>query len=265
MSLPGSEPELRLSHLPFEVGAGVMAKASIGLVVLATDQTIETEYRHLLGLPGIGLFEARLHNDASITPESLARMEALIADAVRLILPGQRLDVIGFGCTSGAMVIGEEQVAARIREARPGIAVTNPVTAAFSAFRSLDARRVALVTPYVQRVTDGIRDFLVARGLEVPVVASFDEEDDNVVARIEPASILNAVVQAGAHASVDAVFISCTSLRFAAMIPEAEARLGKPITTSNHAMAWHSLRLAGVTEALPGRGRLFECGLAADA
>lgn len=33
--------------------------------------------------------------------------------------------------------------------------------------------------------------------------------------------------------------------------------LGKPVTSSNHAMAWHCLRLAGITEPIEGWGRLF--------
>jgi len=41
-----------------------------------------------------------------------------------------------------------------------------------------------------------------------------------------------------------------------------EARTGLPVTSSNHAMAWHCLRLAGVDEAVEGRGRLFSLGLA---
>ncbi len=38
---------------------------------------------------------------------------------------------------------------------------------------------------------------------------------------------------------------------------ELEAELGKPVTSSNHAMAWHSLRLAGIDEPQPQFGRLF--------
>jgi maleate isomerase len=50
--------------------------------------------------------------------------------------------------------------------------------------------------------------------------------------------------------------VSCTSLRLAEAVADIEAELGKPATSSNHAMAWHALRLAGVTDQLPTRGRL---------
>jgi maleate isomerase len=56
---------------------------------------------------------------------------------------------------------------------------------------------------------------------------------------------------------VDAVFVSCTSVRLVDAVAEIEAECGLPVTSSNHAMAWHCLRLAGVDTKLPGLGRLF--------
>jgi maleate isomerase len=43
---------------------------------------------------------------------------------------------------------------------------------------------------------------------------------------------------------------------------QAEALIGKPVTSSNHALAWHMLRLAGIDEAIEGFGRLYRTGLA---
>jgi maleate isomerase len=54
--------------------------------------------------------------------------------------------------------------------------------------------------------------------------------------------------------------VSCTSLRLAENVAAIEAEVGIPVTSSDHALAWHSLRLAGVTDVVPGAGRLFECG-----
>jgi maleate isomerase len=56
---------------------------------------------------------------------------------------------------------------------------------------------------------------------------------------------------------VDAVFVSCTSIRLAETARELEAELGKPVTSSNHAMAWHALRLAGIAEPMPQWGKLY--------
>ena len=191
-------------------------------------------------------------------PEGLwPKIEARIAPAVGLLLPGERLDVVAFGCTSASMVIGETRVFARIREARPDIACTTPITAALAALKALDVRRVALLTPYVRTINDFMRDYIEARGVAVTRMASFEHADDNEVARIDANSIRSAIETLARHDDADAVFVSCTSLRVAALVPELEAAIGKPVLSSNHAMAWHALRLAGVQDSEPQLGRLF--------
>ena len=178
-----AEPVGRRQHLPHRLDGGIAARAAIGLIVLATDQTIEHEFRRLLDLPGVALYESRILNDARITPETLAAMEARLVEAAGLILPGLPLDVVAFGCTSASMVIGEERVFERLREARPGIACTTPITAALAAFHALGVRRLALLTPYRDDINRFMRDYIEARGVAVPVLGSFNEEDDRRAAR----------------------------------------------------------------------------------
>ncbi len=256
---PGGDEGLLVNrmHIPFELDAGVSARAAIGLIVLATDHTIEHEWRRMLGIEGVAFYESRIHNAVQITPETLKAMEAGLATAAGLIRPGEHLDVMAYGCTSGTMVMGEETVFARIREARPGIACTSPITAALAGFAALGVARIALLTPYIDAINRMMRDYIEARGIAVPVMGSFNHENDNEVARISPASIEAAVLELGRHGSVDAVFVSCTSLRVAERVAAMEAKLGKPVTASNHAMAWHSLRLAGYRDPVPGFGRLL--------
>ena len=103
-------------NIPFTLDDGIARKASLGLIVLATDHTIEHEWRAMLtGIEGVAFYESRLWNSASITPETLAEMERDIAYATKLIRPGERIDVMAFACTSGAMVIGDEKIAAEVQ------------------------------------------------------------------------------------------------------------------------------------------------------
>ena len=249
-----------IEHLPFATDQGIASRARIGLVVLATDFTIEHEWRLIMaGLDGVALYQSRILNDAQITPETLRAMEPLIASATDVILPGNPLDVVAYGCTSASMAIGEEKVFERIHHVRPDARCTTPITAAFAAFRALGAKRIGVLTPYRADVNRIVADYIQARGFEVPVFGSFNEQDDRVVSRITPASIRQGVATIMAKAKVDAVFVSCTSVRLAQAARGIESEIGIPITSSNHAMAWHALRLAGVNDALPQWGRLFSC------
>ncbi len=248
-----------IEYLPFDTDGGIASRARIGLLVLATDYTIEHEWRAIMaGLKGVALYESRILNDAQITPETLRAMEPRIAAAADVILPGSELDVVAYGCTSASMAIGEEKVFERIREVRPNARCTTPITAAFAAFRALKAKRIGVLTPYRADVNRIVADYIRARGFDVPVFGSFNEQDDSVVARITPASVKRGVETILKSAAVDAVFVSCTSVRLAEAAAAIEAETGIPITSSNHAMAWHALRLAGVDDAMPQWGRLFE-------
>lgn len=254
-------PVLIRNHLPFDVDDGIAARAAIGVVVLASDQTLEHEFRLLLNLPGVAFYESRIYNDTTITPETLQAMEDKIGPAAALILPGIDLDVVAFGCTSASMVIGEEGVFARIRRVRPAARCTTPITGALAAFDALGARRVAVLTPYRDDVNQRVREYIEARGYAVRALGSFNEEDDNRAARIGVSYIRDAAIKLGRMRDVDMVFVSCTNLRLAEVANEIEAEIGKPVSSSNHAMAWHCLRLAGVDDPLPRFGRLFTRGL----
>jgi maleate isomerase len=173
------------------------------------------------------------------------------------------LNCLGYGCTSGATIIGEDQVASILAQKHPDVPSSNPLTAAKAAFKALGVRRVGLVTPYTPDVTQAMQDRFEDAGIQVVEVGSFYEDSDEVVGRIDPVAILDAAVSVGQSENVDGVFISCTSLRAAGIIDQAEAVLGKPVTASNHALAWHLLRLAGIEDEFEGFGRLFKCQLGA--
>jgi maleate isomerase len=258
---PASET-LDLGVLPSDLDGGLASRAAIGLVVLAIDQTMEHEFRLLLRQPGVAFYEARLFSDYDITPETLRAIGPRIAASVDLILPGIPLDVVAFGCTSATMVLGEEAVFAEIRKVRPDVACTTPVTAALAAFRALGAHRIGLLTPYSRQINQSFVDYFAARDVNVAAVATFDRRDDREAARISVASIEAAAQRIANVPGVDAIFVSCTSLRIAEAVSRLEDRAGIPLTSSNHAMAWHCLRLAGVEDAQPGSGSLFHRGLA---
>ena len=235
------------TYMPFELDPSIGHRAAIGLIVLATDQTVEHEFRKILDIEGVAFYESRILNDSTITPETLAAMAQRMSEAASVVLPGLPLDVVAYGCTSGAMIIGEENVFARIRESRPGVPCTTPITGAMAAFEALGAKRIALLTPYIDEINQTMRDFIQARGVEVPVMGSFNNENDNEVGRISLASLRATALEP----SVDAVFVSCTNLRLIEYVEDLEAELGKPVTSSNHAMAWHALRLAGYASRCP--------------
>ncbi|MFM0084942.1 hypothetical protein P0D72_39740 [Paraburkholderia sediminicola] len=138
-----------------------------------------------------------------------------------------------------------------------GVACTTPITAALAALRALSVERAALLTPHVCSINDYMRGYIEARGVRITRMALFEHANDKEVARIDTASLRAAIERLGQNPDVEAVFVSCTSLRIAEIVSELEASISKPVISSNFAMAWHALRLAGVEDREPHRGRLF--------
>jgi maleate isomerase len=117
------------------------------------------------------------------------------------------------------------------------------------------------LTPYAADVNQIVADYIAARGYQVPVFGSFNIDHDTVVARITPQSIEQGVRELLRHGEVEAIFVSCTSVRLMQACAALEQSLGIPLTSSNHAMAWHALRLAGVDDRLGRFGSLFDLPL----
>lgn len=243
--------------IPHTIDQGIGTRASLGLVVLQTDETIEHEFARLMAVDGVALHHTRIPMTPEIRPETLARMEADLPRAVSLFPTSLALDVIGYGCTSAASVIGSDGVAKAVRSVQPRARVTDPIDSIIAACTALKAQRVAFLTPYRPDVSARMRAVLEAAGLRIVAFGSFEQEDDRVVARISPDSILGAIEELGNRDECDAVVVSCTNLRVAGIVVEAERRLGRPVVSSNLALAWNMLRLAGIETARDDAGALF--------
>ena len=63
-------------RLRFETDEGWGARATLGLIVLQADETIEPELRAYTARNGVVLYHSRIPSGLDVTPESLAQMEA---------------------------------------------------------------------------------------------------------------------------------------------------------------------------------------------
>jgi len=244
-----------LVTLPFETDGGFGTRARIGLIVLETDQTIEIEAR-MIDLDGVDFYHSRIPMEIEVTPETLTAMEQRLPVAAGLLPPRFNFDAIGYGCTSAATLIGADGVTNAIQSAHPEMPCSNPITATIEAFRALGSKRIAIVTPYTADVTERIVAHFADADLEVSAVGSFLESSDLVVARISETSIADGVRTIAARGDCDAVFVSCTSLRVMGLVAELEAEIGMPVVSSNVALFWHLLRLAGVNDTLDHLGAI---------
>ncbi|MBV2359772.1 aspartate/glutamate racemase family protein [Thalassococcus sp. CAU 1522] len=210
--------------------------ATLGLIVLQADQTIEADFRRLFPNNGLTLHVTRIPSGDDLTSDSIARMESDLPHAAGLFPRAAAFDAVGYACTSGTTLIGAERVAALVSGACRTRHVCDPLTAAIAACRHLGAQRIGLVSPYSADIAMPVRRAFETAGIVVANAVSFGETQEARVVRISAGSI-RAAAEAVARSGVDAVFLSCTNLRTLDVIPDIEATLGLPVFGSNLALA----------------------------
>ena len=190
---PADLPTVKVSTR-FELDAGP-ARHRIGLIALDSDVATERDFHAMLP-PDVMFYTSRIHCTNPVTVENLRRQGPLLREAVKLLIPDQRLDAIAYSCNSGTVAIGYEGVASEIRAAgRPGIPVVTPITSAIAGFAHLGIRRISLLTPYLDSVNQAMRAFLESHGVEVVNIGGFCMEDDREMARIPPGALLDAALE----------------------------------------------------------------------
>ncbi|WP_422378550.1 maleate cis-trans isomerase family protein [Roseibium sp.] len=248
---------MQSTQLPFTTDNRDEATKRLGLIVLSADETIEGEFRPLFDREDLALYHTRIRTAPDVTPETLMRMKDGLTGAAALLPETGSMDVIGYACTSGATVIGSDAVAAAVRKAHSAVAVTNPASAVIAALDHLNVSKIGVVSPYVESVSEAVCALLRDHGFDPVRIGSFGQAEEAVVARIAHQSVQDAVCTIGEDPDVEAVFASCTNLRTFKVIEACEQQLGKPVISSNLALAWHMMKLAGLETRGHGPGRLF--------
>lgn len=108
----------------------------------------------------------------------------------------------------------------------------------------LKASRVVLLTPYPAALTEREANALTATGIEVAASGSLDLRAG--FADVEPGAIskMLKVVDPSAVGAADAIVLSCTAWPTLATACDLEDRLGRPVISSNIAMALNAVSIA---------------------
>lgn len=231
-------------------------RVRLGMIALSTDHSSECEIWAMAPQTEVEIFVSRIANENPTTVANLRAMAPRLKEAAQLILPGSPVGAMLYSCTSGSIVIGADEVASRINEAKPETKCTMPTVAAMAAFKALCVSKVAVLTPYLDEVNGPVFEYLTLNGISVVQFKSFRMASDVDMAMIPPSVVKSAAIEANVE-EAEAIFISCTALRTSSIIHSLEKSLGKPVITSNQAMLWHGLRLAGYRTPISGFGVLL--------
>ena len=226
----------------------------IGMLLPSGNAIIEPQVNAMLP-QGVALYATRLPLRGSSQAELLA-MARNVEEAARL-LGDAGVGLIAFNCTavstySKAM---EADIRQRIASAT-GLPALMTSAAIVEALKTLRARKVVLLTPYIPEVNAREALFLRGEGLEVLSETGLGLNTNTEMARLAP-DIWIELGRQNQDSRADAYLVSCTAVRSAEVIDALERELGRPVVTSNQAIAWHCLRSAGIHDKMPGFGMLL--------
>jgi maleate isomerase len=233
-------------------------KARLGLVTPSLGWTIEHEWPRMLP-KGVSYLVSRVPLKAT-TPEELLKMGEHAVEAASL-LSSAEVDLICYGCTVETILQGidYDKILTDNLSKTTGVPALTMASAVVAALKHLDAKKIAIVTPYIEEINERETRFMESLGHEVVYEKGLGISSTIEIARISPATVVELGREAMARApNADVLFISCGNLRTIEAIEILEKTIGKPVISSNQAMLWAALRTVGVTESLRGWGTLLE-------
>jgi maleate isomerase len=226
-------------------------KNKFGIIVPSWNTTQEYELWRMAPA-GVSLHFTRVtHTDDS--DESLLRMVEKGPEAAQL-LAHAKVDAICLGCTGASFVRPgiDVKVICEMEEATKTPCTTTS-TAIKEALDHLGVKSISFATPYDERTNGMLTAFLKYSGFNVIFEKGLNTD---CPAFLGPEHAYRLVREVDRKES-ELLLISCTNFRSLEVIEKLEKELGKPVVSSNTATMWKLFQLAGVTEKVPGAGRLL--------
>lgn len=246
------------------------APTRVGLVVPSSNTTIETEVPEMLRRRAAESGETFTFHSSravlhSVDAGSLHRMVGQV-DRCASELADARVDAIVYACLialmaqgSGAHESAERQLGEVARRTGGGYdpVVSSSAGALVRSLESHGLRKVAILTPYVEALTEQVAAYLTAAGIIVTDALSLGVPDNLKVAQLDPLRLPELAAQMDLGAA-DALVISlCVQMPSLPVVSVAERRLGLPVLSAATATVHDLLVRLGRSPEVPDAGELL--------
>ena len=241
----------------------------IGQIVPSSNVTMETEIPAVFSTreqhyDNRFTFHSSRMRMKQVTKEELAAMDR-DSDRCALELSDAAVDVMGYACLVAIMSMGlgyHRESQARLHQ----VAVDNghpcPVVSSAGALveglSSLQAKKIALITPYRKPLTELVCQYLESEGFEVMDAISLEIPDNLEVARQDPRAPID-LVDRLAIANVDTLVASaCVQMPSLPAVQAIQEKTGIPTLSASVATSFRMMNELGLDTRIPGYGALFE-------
>lgn len=232
----------------------------LGMLTPSSNTALEpATYALLRDLQGVSAHFARFPvTEITLSASALGQFDAVPIMQAAELLSHAKTDVIAWNGTSASWLgfDRDKQLAASIT-ARTGIPATTAILALNDLLRRLGAKRIAIVTPYLEEVQAKIIENYESAGFTCVAERHAGLQDNFSFAAL-PAAAIEEMVLAVAAEGPDAITIICTNMDGTRLVPQIERRTGIPVIDSIACTLWGALQTAGISTApLSPAGRIF--------
>lgn len=240
----------------------------IGQIVPSSNTTMETEIPAMLAArqavrPERFTFHSSRMRMKKVTAEELAAMDGE-SDRCAAELADARVDVMGYACLVAIMAMGpgyhrvsQDRLGGVARDNGSEAPVVTSAGALVDALKVLDAKRIAVVAPYMRPLTKTVTDYITAEGHEVVDWRALEIADNLEVGRHDP-DRLPAIAAGLDRSKADAIVLSaCVQMPSLPVVAKVEAQLGLPVVTAAIATTYCMLRALQLEMYVPGAGALL--------
>src|SRR6266542_4711673 len=167
----------------------------VGLLVPSSNTVMEVDFYRRLP-PGFTLHTGRMYLE-STTPEGESQMLDHHVMPAAHDVGTARPDVIVFGCTSAGALRGNDYDRALCERiaADTGADVLSVISSVREAIGSRGAKRIGVITPYVESLNEKIKASLEADGVEVADIRGLGISDNFAIAEVPPEKIVAFAVE----------------------------------------------------------------------
>lgn len=239
----------------------IRPRARIGFIIPSSNRMVEEQAWRLLPhdiIPHVTRLAMTNRHKVPLD-QLLPRIEQATA-----LLADSDCDVMVLQCTGTSMSGGvamEAQVLAAMEKVsgRPALSAASSLV---SAFTTLKARKMVFISETRQDEHEQKLKFLHEAGYNILADRAVGLSGSTEYCSAPPQLWFDEAMKLRRD-DADLYFISCANIRSIDIIEDLERALGRPVVTSNQAAFWCALRRIGITDRLPGLGRLFDEDIAA--
>lgn len=227
----------------------------LGLLIPSSNTTMEREFCEMLP-KGFSVHSCRLRLK-EVTLKALMEMEKEL-EKEALKLADAKVDVIGFGCTSGSLYKGlnyDKTIEKKIEDVS-GIPAVATAGAVVEALKALNCKKVAVVTPYIDEINRLEEKFLCENGFQIVELKGLGIKDNLEIGKLSSKAAYELATKLN-YGDADSVFISCTNFPTINIIQKLEDATGKSVVSSNTATLWAMLKKCGTSIKIMGYGKLL--------